>query len=168
MIDRATKNLVLRTAVKEHGWKPGDVRIGAVEKLERNGCSFYRATNTAQVGRPPSEYALLPNGEIVGANGAEKVLRACGKDAPAEWWAQVVTRLSGKVRGLVVAPRSAPTAVRKMRAAGKEWTPPKMVAAAGTTSLVFYTMHYEEGVPYEVKVALPAKGALSVTSKVVQ
>ncbi|MCK6550550.1 hypothetical protein L6R52_32230, partial [Myxococcota bacterium] len=94
--------------------------------------------------------------------GAATVLRTCGRGAPAEWWAQVVTRLSGRVRGVVVDPVNAPSAIRKLRAAGREWAPPALKVGPGSTTLTFFTIEYERGVPYEVVAKLPSRGELTV------
>jgi hypothetical protein len=161
MINNSIKN----AAAKDHGWNAGDVQVGTVERLNRNGCSFFRATNSAQMGRQPAEYAVLPDGKVVGSAGAARVLKECGKDAPAEWWAQVITRFSGKVSGIVVDPKNAPSALRKIREAGGEYSPPKLVTERGSTSVTFYTIQYEEGLPYEVKAALTSTGTLAVDSK---
>lgn len=166
MIDKTGEShAVKNAAAKDFGWDPGDVQVATVGKLDRNNCTFFRATNTAQKDRAPAEYAVLPNGEVVGAKNAAAVLNACGRGAPAEWWAQVVTRLSGEVRGVVVDPKNAPSALRKIRAAGNEWSPPALRSTGTSTTVSFYTIHYEEGAPYEVNAALSASGALTVETR---
>lgn len=166
MIDKAGEsNAVKKAAVKDYGWDAGDVQVSAVNKLDRDHCSFFRATNTAQKDRAPAEYVVLPNGEVAGSKKAAAVLKACGRGAPAEWWAQVVTRLSGEVRGVVVDPQHAPSALRKIRAAGGEWSPPELRSTTSSTTVSFYTIQYEEGVPYAVSAALSNKGALTVESR---
>jgi len=171
MNDTASQVSAIESAVTtDHGWNPGDVQIGSVSRLDRNGCMFYRATNTARLDSQPAEYVALPDGQVVGAGetSAATVLQACGKDAPAEWWAQVITRFSDKVRGVVADPETTPSALRKIREAGGEYTPPTLSTDAGSTKITFYTMHYEESAPYEVKAVLSSDGTLRVdTRKVV-
>ena len=168
MNDTASQVSAIESAVTtDYGWNPGDVQVDAVSRLDRNGCMFYRASNTARLDSQPAEYVVLPDGQLVGAGGtsAATVLQACGKNAPAEWWAQVITRFSGKVRGVVADPETTPSALRKIREAGGEYAPPTLTTDAGSTKITFYTMHYELSTPYEVKAVLSGDGALRIDTR---
>lgn len=149
---------VQAAAARDHGWKLTDVRVGEVKELKRGGCAFFRASDPTRVGQAPADYAVLPGGQL--AKGATEVLRQCGQGAPGEWWAQVIARFGG-VPGILV-DKHAPSAIRKIRAAGEEWKAPELVASGGTTALTFYTVEYELGRVYRVQASLPARGALSV------
>lgn len=158
---------VKTAAATEREWDPSDITVGSVSDLDRGGCAFYRASNEAQLDSQPTHYAVLPDGQVVGSVATDPsalaaVLRACGHDAPAEWWAQVITRFSGEVGGVVVDPETAPSAVRKIREAGAEYAPPTLVTDSGSTTVTFYVMHYEEGTPYRVTAVLSGDGTLRV------
>lgn len=160
---------VKQAATGDYAWDAGDIEVSSVRDLDREGCRFFRATNTAQAGRQPAEYVTLPDGRIIGGQGtdtsrAATLLQSCGAGAPAQWWAQVITRYSGRVGGVVVDPVNAPSAIRKIREAGGDYAPPRLATDAGSTSIVFYAMHYERGMPYEVKATL-SDGALSVDAR---
>src|SRR5690606_22679726 len=99
-------------------------------------CRFLRATQRTRPGSHAAQFALLPGDRLVdsfAADGAsaDAILRACGASAPAEWWAQVVTRFGG-VGGVLVDPETSPSALRKIREAGHEYAPPALDDARRT------------------------------------
>lgn len=145
-------------AAREHGWRLADVRVGEVKALRHGGCAVYRASDPTRLDQQPAEYAVLPGGEV--ARGATEVLRRCGQGASAQWWAQVITRLGG-ARGILV-DEHAPSALRKLRAAGAKGSAPQLEVTAHGTSVTFYTVDYEGGGVSRVQAVLPDQGELVV------
>ena len=154
---RTTGVMVKQAAAREHGWPVADVEASVVEALSREGCTFYRASNPTRLDQPPLEYAVLSDGLVT--RDAAEVLRRCGRGAPPMWWAQVATRL-GRVRGILV-DEHAPSAIRKILAAGADWAP-RVAAGDQDTSLSFFTVDYEQGVVLRVQARLPTRGDLTV------
>jgi hypothetical protein len=149
---------VQAAAARAHGWQQADVRVGEVKALSRAGCAFYRASDPTRLDQAPAEYVVLPEGAVT--QDAAEVLRRCGAGAPTAWWAQVIARLGG-VRGVVV-DEHAPSARRRLEAAGTTWTPPRLEVTPRGTALTFYTVDYERGGVHRVQANLPPKGPLAV------
>ncbi len=160
---------VKAAAAKHAGWDPADVEVGQVEGLDRGGCRFYRASNPARTDAAPIEYATLPDGSLVGGDAAQArarigaVLQSCGRDAPADWWAQVVGRYAGT--GGVPVDENAGSAIRRLREAGIQDHAPRLHRDGASTVLVYYTHDYERGRTQEVTATLDAGGRLSVQSR---
>lgn len=149
---------VQQAAARDHGWRLADVKVGELKDLKRGGCAFFRASDPTRLDQAPADYAVLPSGQV--AQDVGQVLRKCGQGAPAEWWAQVIARLGG-VRGILV-DQHAPSALRKLRAAGAEWAPPALKATRAGTALRFFTTDYESGAVFQVQATLPSLGPLVV------
>lgn len=156
-------------AARERDWDEGDVEVGRVEKLDRGGCRFYRASNPARIDARPAEYAFLPDGTLVGGDRAQAeasvgaLLQICGKDAPPEWWAQVVSRFAGS--GGLVVDENAPSAIRRLRKAGIQDHAPSLRRDGDATVLTYFSNDYERSRTREVTATLDAQGRLSVESK---
>lgn len=147
------------------GGSAADVELSAEPELDFGGCRFLRATHRARPGSHSGQFALLPDDRMVdsfAADGAsaDAILRACGAQAPAEWWARVVTRFGG-VGGVLVDPGNAPSGVRKIREAGETYAPPTLDGARRT--ITFFVIHYEENRPYKVQARLADAGGLEIT-----
>ncbi len=153
--------------VEALGGSTSDIELSALPDLELNGCHFLRATHRARPGTQPGKFAVLPDQRVVdsfakdGAS-AEVILRACGAQAPATWWASIVTSFGG-VGGVLVDGEHAPSAIRKIRQAGEEFAPPALVATGADRTITFYVMNYEEELPYKVQARLPKGGGFEVT-----
>src|SRR5688500_9791709 len=160
---------VKAAAAQQRGWDQGDIEVGRVEKLDRGGCRFYRASNPARTDAAPVEYAFLPDGSLVGGDREQTkarvgaLLQACGSDAPADWWAQVVSRFAG-TGGLVV-DENAPSAIRRLRKAGIQDPAPSLRRDGDSTVLTYFSNDYELSRTREVTATLDAQGRLSVESK---
>lgn len=156
-------------AAQQRGWDQGDIEVGRVEKLDRGGCRFYRASNPARIDARPVEFAFLPDGTLVGGDREQAVaragalLQACGSDAPADWWAQVVSRFAG-TSGVVV-DENAPSAIRRLRKAGIEDHAPSLRRDGDSTVLTYFSNDYELSRTREVTATLDTQGRLSVESK---
>ena len=156
-------------AARAQGWDAEDVQVGSVEKLDRDGCRFYRASNPAQLDASPLEFAVLPDGSVVGGDreaarqGAGALLKACGEAADAEWWAQVVARYAGT--GGVVVDADAPSAIRRLRGAGIADHAPSLRQDGDATVLTYFSHDYERSRTQAVTATLDAAGALSVDAR---
>lgn len=151
---------VKESVAQANGWPLHEIEVAEVHGLRQAGCTFYRAYNPEYMDLAPTDRAVLPDGQV--AEDAAEVLRECGTDAPAAWWAGVVDRLGG-VPGLLV-DAHAPSAIRKIRAAGGDWTPSLEVHADGAT-VDFFTVDYEASAVFQVKATLPREGALIVEQR---
>jgi hypothetical protein len=160
---------VKAAVAQQLSWDQGDIEVGRVEKLDRGGCRFYRASNPARTDAAPVEYAFLPDGSLVGGDREQAkasvgaLLQACGSEAPAEWWAQVVSRFAG-TGGLVV-DENAPSAIRRLRKAGIQGHAPSLRRDGDSTVLTYFSNDYERSRTREVTATLDAQGRLSVESK---
>ncbi|ALN79813.1 hypothetical protein [Lysobacter antibioticus] len=157
---------VSAAAVRDHGWSKDQIEVGSTQALDLGGCRFYRVSNRARAGQQPADYAVLPDGSLVsgtqagGASGAEAVLRSCGQNAPAEWWAQVVSRFA-PVGGVMV-DENAPSAIRRIRKSGASSYAPTLRPDGNAKVLTFYSNDYERSTTYRVTATLDAAGKLSV------
>ena len=147
------------------GGSAADVELSAEPELDFGGCRFLRATHRARPGSHSGQFAVLPDDRMVdsfAADGAsaDAILRACGAQASAEWWAQVVTRFGG-VGGVLVDPQNAPSALRRIREAGETYAPPTLDGAR--RAITFFVIHYEENRPYKVQAQLADAGGLKIT-----
>lgn len=164
-VSKETRQAAKARVAAALGGSDADVELSAEPGLDFGGCRFLRATHRARPGSHSGQFALLPDDRMVdsfAADGASAnaILRACGGEATAEWWAQVVTRFGG-VGGVLVDPANAPSGVRKIRAAGEEYAPPTLDATRRT--LTFFVINYEENRPYKVQARLADAGGLDVT-----
>lgn len=164
-VSKETQQAAKARVAEALGGSASEVEISAEPALDLGGCRFLRATHRARPGSPAGQFALLPDDRVVdsfAADGAsaDAILRACGAQAPAEWWAQVVTRFGG-VGGVLVDPQNSPSAVRKIREAGAEYAPPTLDGAR--RMITFFVIHYEENKPYKVTARLADAGGLQVT-----
>ncbi len=142
------------TLASEYGWQRRDVELSAEPDLDRAGCHFLRASNKARPGSAVARFAVLPEGLVVSASNdgssASDILRACGDGAPGAWWAQIITRFDGQVPGVVVDPKTTPSAIRRIREAGLAYAPPELDVRGSVASVSFYTLDHERGVVYRV------------------
>jgi hypothetical protein len=164
-VSKETREAAKARVAAALGGSPSDVELSAEPALDVGGCRFLRATHRARPGSHSGQFALLPDDRMVdsfAADGAsaDAILRACGARAPAEWWAQVVTRFGG-VGGVLVDPENSPSAVRKIREAGEAYAPPTLDDARRV--ITFFVIHYEENQPYKVTAQLADAGGLQVT-----
>jgi hypothetical protein len=141
---------------KDHDWKTDQIRIDEVEELRHGSCSFYAVRHTV---RPLSyllNYAVLSGETVLSVSEdqtASKILNACGSDASADWWAEIITRFHKEVSPGVVLRDAKQNfgAMDQIKSAGKEFTSPKFSDDANGKSVSFYLLEPEEFVVYFVK-----------------
>ena len=147
------------------GGSTADVELSAEPELDFGGCHFLRATHRARPGSHSGHFAILPDDRVVDSfaehsASADAILRACGAQASAEWWAQVVTRFGG-IGGVLVDPKNAPSAVRKIQQAGEAYAPPAL--DANRRAITFFVIHYEENHPYKVRAQLDDASGIQIS-----
>ncbi len=140
----------------EHAWKVDEVRVDEVENLRHGSCSFYTAGHNVRPLSYQLNYALLSGDTIlsVSDNGAvSRILDACGADAPAAWWAEIITRFHKDLGAGMVLTDSKRNigAMDLIKKAEKEFMPPKLSDDAGNKVVSFYLLEPEEFVVYFVK-----------------
>lgn len=146
------------------GGSASDVELSAVPELDFGGCHFLRATHRKRHGSTPGQFAVLPDRSVVdsfAADGAsaEAILRHCGESATPEWWAEVVTRFGG-IGGVLVDPKNAPSAIRRIGEAGESYAAPAFDAAR--RAVTFFVIHYEENKPYKVEARLADTAGIDI------
>lgn len=155
---------IKQAAARDQHWDKDVVEVGLVDTIAHGGCRFYRASNPSQTDRLPVEYALLPDGQtlVTGTthDAAARILQACGMDAPATWWAQVVSRYAPA--GGVLVDEHAPSAIRRIDAAGHAGYLPALRAEGGAKVLTFYTHDYARDATWQVTARLDAGGKLTI------
>ncbi len=146
------------TLLSDFGWRKQDIELSAEPDLDRAGCHFLRATNKARPGAAVARFAVLPDVGVLSTStdgaSASTILRACGDQAPGVWWAHIITRFDGQVPGVVVDPKTTPSAIRKIRAAGRAYSPPELNRNGAAASVSFFTLDHERGVVYQVDAEL--------------
>lgn len=160
---------LVKTAVAA-GWQSQDVEILPNATLNRAGCSFYTAVHKRRMDGPAIELAELPDGSVVSGAPADvaaaaSLLARCGADAPADWWAEVVARFSGKAAGRVVKSREQAYDVGEIEKHGETFHAPVLEQAGDSTQLRFYSIRYEPSQPFRVSARLSSQGALTVTNE---
>jgi hypothetical protein len=154
-MDKRIHEKIANAVNKQHGWKSDQFRVDEVEQLRRGTCSFYAVRHTV---RPLSyllNYAVLSDETVLSISdehAASKILDACGSDASAEWWAEIVTRFQQKVGpGIVLRDANQNFgAIDRIKSAQKEFTPPKFDNDAGGKSVSFYLLDPEAFLVYFV------------------
>jgi hypothetical protein len=168
-MDSKTSMKIAQKAQADQGWKAEDVRVDEVESIRRGSCTFYEAGHSKRPLPYVLNYALLPDGQVVGlkeSDAVSRILDACGgKDAPAGWWAEIVTRFHGSLGSGVVLheENQEPPIIRKMKEAGKSFAAPALSAEGKTRILTFYVLDPESYILYHVTATRSADGAVEVS-----
>jgi hypothetical protein len=170
MMSEATRDRIVAAAAKDQHWNAAKVKLMPKEELDRPGCSFYVAVPEDRAVPAPGYFGLLPDGRVAGIDvrgddAAAALLNACGKEAPADWWANVVVRFSGSIGGSVLTADGNPYGIRKVRERGGSFAPPALSRGPAGAELVFFSYDAELQVPYQVHAQLSAEGKLRIDSK---
>jgi hypothetical protein len=160
---------IAEAAHADNGWKVEDVRVDEVERLRRGSCSFYTVGHKVRPIPFHGNYALV-GGKVMRSgdgNAVAKILDACGKGAPADWWAEIVTRFHRDLGvGVVLRDENVRSDItRQLAAAGQRFTAPAM--DPGKTSITFLLLDPETYVLYRVHAARTPGGPVTVEKSVV-
>ena len=166
-MDDKIRDKIANMVHDEQGWKTQDVRVDEVEELRRAKCSIYTAGHKVRPISYQLNYAALPGDTVVSVaddRAVGKILDACGADAPAEWWADIITRFHKDLgAGLVLEnEKENPGAIRKIQAAKKEFAPPKFSSEAGGKAVTYYLLDPEAFIVYSVKAIRNKDGSVTV------
>lgn len=162
-MDDKVRQKIAEAARAEYGWKVDEVRIDEVERLRRLSCSFYTAGSTVRPLSYQANYALLPGNQVIGigdGHAVAKILDACSAGAPADWWAEIITRFHRDLGGGIVLSdeKVRPDVVRELTQAGATFSPP----AFGKQSVSFLLLNPETYVLYRVQATRTAGGPVEV------
>ncbi|HSE43040.1 MAG TPA: hypothetical protein VLH08_19930 [Acidobacteriota bacterium] len=141
---------------KEHDWKKDQIRIDEAQELKHGSCSFYAVRHTVRPLSYVLNYAVLSGETVLSVSdeqAAAKILDACGSDATAGWWAEVVTRFHEELgQGIVLHDaKDNFGAIDQIQSAKREFMPPKFSEDASGKSVTFYLFEAEEFAVYFVK-----------------
>jgi hypothetical protein len=166
-MDEKIQHLITQAAHQELGWKTDEVRVDEIDRLRRHSCSFYTAGHKVRPISYQLNYALVSGDQIVGSgnqNAAAKILDACGGDAPASWWAEIVTRFHPDlVPGIVLQdPSTNRAATRRIEAAKKEFKAPAFSNESGGKTISYYLLDPESNLLYFVIAKKNSDGSITV------
>ena len=166
-MDDKIRDKIIQTVHSEQGWKKEDVRVDEVEDLRRGSCSFYTAGHKVRPLNYQLNYAVLAGDVVI--SGADdkavtKILDSCGADAPAAWWADIITRFHKDLGSGVVLENANDNAgaIRKILAAKKEFVPPAFSNDAGGKTVTYFLLDPEAFIVYTVKATRKADGTVTV------
>lgn len=145
----------------------GEVEVHDPEQL--GDCELYAVSLVDVLDFWPPEYAVLPDDRILSSwdsttTDAADILRECAEGEPAEQWARVVERFSGKGSGIVVGPDDVGSAERKIEEAGQTYAAPKLEPTAGGRELTYFSRNFEVGTVYHVVAVISDDWTLDVAA----
>ena len=156
----------------ERGWKADEIEIEEEEFLKRGSCSFYTAVSNRRMLSFLPNYAVISGDTVIGISDKEavsKILNACGSDAPADWWAEIVNRYLQELgNGLVLKSDKEHTdAIAIINAAKKEFAPPKFSEEAGAKTVTYFLLEGEAYIVYFVQATRAKDHTVTVKKTIV-
>lgn len=172
MLDNKIREKIIDAVHKEHGWKTNEVRVDEIDRLRHGSCSFYTAGHTVRPLSYQLNYAVLSGDVVVSTSDDQaltKILKACGSDAPAGWWAEVITDFHQELGSGVVLhdARQNAGAVRKVQDAKRDFVPPAFAQEGGGAhkTVKYYLLDPEAFIVYWVEAIENKDGSISVSKK---
>jgi hypothetical protein len=169
-MDIQVQDKIAQAAQAEHGWSSNEVQVSEVPKIRTPSCSFFTVSHKVRPLSYRLNYALLPDGQVLGLSTGEeaaaRILEACGApEATPGWSAEIIARFHPEFgAGLVLHDEEQdPRVIRRMKAAGKTFAAPAFVPGEYGGTLTFYLMEYESNILYQATVTRQADGALHVS-----
>ena len=152
----------------ERGWKADEIKIREEDSLNRGSCSFYVALSNARMLSYMPNYAVISGETVIGIkdkDAVSKILNACGSDAPADWWAEIVKRYSQELgNGVVLTDENRyQNVIERIRDAKKEFAAPKFSEEAGGKTVSFIVLEGEAMLVYFCKATRAKDGNVTVT-----
>ena len=167
-MDTKIQDLIIQKVHAEQGWKTDEVRVDADDDLRHGSCSFFTVRHKVRPISYVLNYALLSKDVLISLaddHAVSKILDACGSDAGAGWWAEIITRFHQDLgSGLVL--QSATDnrlAVQKITAAKKEFAAPAFGNEKGSKTVTYYLLEPESNAVFLIKAAKNADGSVTVT-----
>lgn len=167
-MDEKIVEKIAKIVQAERGWKANEIEIEEEESLKRGSCSFYSALSNVRMLSYLPSYAVISGDTVVSLSddqAVSKILNACGSDAPADWWAEIVKRFSRELgNGVVLTDANRyPNVIARIRDAKKEFAPPTFSDEAGGKTVNFIVLDGEAMLVYFVKATRAKDGAVTVT-----
>lgn len=167
-MDEKIQEKIANKVHKDHDWKTDQIRIDEAPELRRGSCAFYTVRHTVRPLSYVLNYALISNETLLGDSddqAASKILDACGSDASAGWWAEILSRFDNEVGFGIVLQDSKQNlgAMDQIQTAKKEFVPPKFSEDANGKSVSFYLLEPEEFTVYFVKATRNKDKAITVS-----
>jgi hypothetical protein len=167
-MDEKIAEKISKIVQAERGWKADEIEIEEEESLKRGSCSFYTALSNRRMLSYLPNYAVISSDTIVSLSddqAVSKILNACGSDAPANWWAEIVKRFSRELgNGVVLTDADRyPNVIARIREAKKEFTPPAFSEEGGGKTVSFSVLEGEAMLVYFVKATRGKDGSVKVT-----
>jgi hypothetical protein len=164
-MDDKVRRKIAEAAAKEDDWKADEVRIDEKEDLRRPSCSFYIASHKVRPLSYVRNFALLNGDAVVGAGDGRvvgRILDDCSADAPADWWAEIITRFHTDLGGGVVLhdENTRSDVTRQLAKAGKSFYAPVLEKAQ--QSVRFLLFDPESGGIYRIDAKRDPSGAIGV------
>jgi hypothetical protein len=168
--DDVVRERITAAMGEAYQWRADEVDVRESDLSPAGTCRFYRATNRARMDAGAVHVAVTPDDALIAASNdataAADVLHRCGAQAPAEWWAEVVSRFSGRAAGKVVLPDDK-LSVNLVEATGEPYAAPRLARDASGTTLHYFVLQ-RAIVPASVEATLDAKGGLSLRVNVLK
>lgn len=167
-MDQNNVEKITKIIEDQRGWKANEFEIEEEESLNRGSCSFYTALSKVQMLSFLPNYAVISGETVVSIRDKQavsKILNACGSDASADWWAEIVTRYSQELgNGAVLTNANEfPNVIARIRDAKKEFAPPKFSDEAGGKTVNFILLEGEAMLVYFVKATRAKDGNVTVS-----
>jgi hypothetical protein len=151
MAEQVQERIKESTAAALH-WQTSEVRVDEVPELKLGSCTFFTAANNTRPVPTQLNFASL-GGELLDGSiedAALRILKTCGVGATPLWQAEVITRFHPKVSGIVLFEGRNPGAIRKVKAAGKNFGNPEFINGV----LNFYVLEPEAFIVSQVKATI--------------
>ena len=161
--DAAAK--VSQLAQSEHRWQASDTVVQCLARLSAGKCSFFVVSHRRAPQSHNPNYALLPDGDVVSESdplAATKILNACGSQADAALWAEVIARFHPEAApGTVLYDaKDARIAAEKAAASGHPVRPPAF--SISSSSVEFFSMNFESLKLYRIQATRRDDGSIEV------
>jgi hypothetical protein len=155
-MDEKIREKIADKVHKDHDWKTDQIRIDEASELKRGSCAFYTVRHTVRPLSYVVNYAVISGETLLGDSddhAASKILDACGSDAPAGWWAEILTRFDSEVGAGIVLHDSKQNlgALDQIQTAKKDFAPPEFSQNPNGKSVTFFLLEPEEFTVYFVK-----------------
>ena len=164
--DSSIREKIVASVAQDLDWNTDDVVVQSSEALSTGQCKFYRASNRALPDAGVVHYGLPDDGALIGgANdrlATAEVLRRCGGQADATWWANVVSAFDGQAAGRPVLPEDK-LSISLIASAGGSYFAPRLTTTGGQAVAEFFVIQHATQ-PFVIKASLPRQGPLEVVA----
>ena len=169
-MDTKIQDLITQKVHAEQGWKTDEVRVDADDDLRHGSCSFYTVRHKVRPISYVLNYAVQSGNNVISLaddRAVSKILDACGSDAAAGWWAEIITRFHQDLGSGVVLQNASDSylAVQKIKAAKKEFAAPAFGNEKGSKTVTYYLLEPEANTVFLIHAAKNADGSVTVNKE---